>query len=311
MEASLALLGVVVAGDDAAMKGEAFFPDIGRSFDYSMVMALLFGGQVGIVMLLSTGVTLPMLALLLATVTTAVATQTFSGAAQVWVDRIAFAHLPWLREVRAELRAAAEAVPRTNQEIRVDGLDEAEFTTLVRSALSHFGDLPRLAASPLIRLPQIEARLAARQVGDGALERAAELKALLAESVARLKPRGKGDFGTSDEWRFYNALYFPYITGLKAYSRRVQGVVLDPTARQALEWLRTYVPERTLYNWQSAATKLVAKELRSGEGLPGGPVAYDKPATPDRDVPAGTVMQRTQTLSNASREERTKSGLSR
>jgi hypothetical protein len=311
MGAGLVVLGVVVAAYDATLKGEAFLPDIGRSFDYSMVMALLFGGQIGIVMLASTGATFTMLALLLGTVTTAIAAQTFSGAAQAWVDRMAFASLPWLREVRAELRAAADAVPRANQDIQVDMVDEAEFTALVRSALSHFGDLPRLAASPLTRLAQVEARLAARQVGDGALERAAELKALLAESVARLKPRGKGDFGTSDEWRHYNALYFPYIVGLKAYSRRVRHESLDPAAKRALEWLRTYVPERTLYNWQTAATRLVANELRSGEGPPGRPVAHDKPGAPDRDMPNDMVVQRTQKMPAAPHGERTNSGLSR
>jgi oxygen-independent coproporphyrinogen-3 oxidase len=36
----------------------------------------------------------------------------------------------------------------------------------------------------------------------------------------------------------------------------------DPAARAALEWFRTAVPERTLYNWQTAAARLVARDLR-------------------------------------------------
>jgi hypothetical protein len=47
MGAWLVLIGVIIAADDATFKVEAFLPDIGRSFDYSMVLALLFGGQVG------------------------------------------------------------------------------------------------------------------------------------------------------------------------------------------------------------------------------------------------------------------------
>jgi len=44
--------------------------------------------------------------------------------------------------------------------------------------------------------------------------------------------------------------------GLKPYSRRT-----DYTGN-GLDWFRTYVPERTLYNWKNAAAKLVAQDLR-------------------------------------------------
>ncbi len=126
-------------------------------------------------------------------------------------------------------------------------------------------DAPWLSA-----FPELNVRIyvtAPRGDGDDALERAAELKALLAESIARLKPRrgpsGCGDFGASDEWRYYNALYFPYVVGLKPYSRRAGPDRLDPAARQVLEWFRANVPERTLRNWQNAAAKLVARDLRA------------------------------------------------
>jgi len=111
---------------------------------------------------------------------------------------------------------------------------------------------------------QIERRLATRGTPNDILEPTTELKALLAESVARLKPRGQAGFGASDEWRHYNALYFPYIAGLKPYSRRAPHDRLDPSAQQALEWFQANVPERTLYNWQNAAAKLVAQDLRDG-----------------------------------------------
>jgi hypothetical protein len=123
------------------------------------------------------------------------------------------------------------------------------------------GDLPHLAASPLTRLPIIEKRLEARGANDNALERAAELKTLLTESITRLKPRGKVEFGTSDEWRHYNALYFPYISGLRPYSQRTDHAGLKSIEKNALDWFRVNVPERTLYNWQAAAAKLVAEDL--------------------------------------------------
>ncbi len=109
----------------------------------------------------------------------------------------------------------------------------------------------------------MERRLAERNAKDNAIERTIELKTLLNESIARLKPHQKGDFGTSDEWRYYNALYFPYIIGLKPYSSRAQNDDKDPIAQKALEWFRSSIPERTLHNWQNAAAKLVAQDLRT------------------------------------------------
>jgi hypothetical protein len=188
--------------------------------------------------------------------------QTLSDPLQAALDRIAFAGFPQLRQTRADLRAAANALPRVNQALDLQTLDAEEFARLTRRALSHFGDLPRLAANPLTRLPIVDARLAERGVESDTLERAAELKTLLAESIDRLKPHDKGDFGTSDEWRYYNALYFPYVVGLKPYSRRADHDNLGPAAQEALEWFRTYVPERTFYNWQTAAARLVAQDLR-------------------------------------------------
>ncbi|HET9495036.1 MAG TPA: hypothetical protein VFR15_12465 [Chloroflexia bacterium] len=263
--AGLLLLGLAAAVADAAGKGERLLPDLLRSFDYSFFVALFLGGQVAVVMFLATGVTAPMLALLLAIVATSVATQVFLGRVQDALDTIAFARLPWLRAARAELREVADVLPRANPDIDVSSLDDDEFARLTRAALSNYGDLPKLAASPLNYLPAVDARLARRGAKDDALERAIELKAVLTESILRLKPRDKGDFGTSDEWRYYNALYFPYVAGLKPFSRRANGSAgahNDPAAREALEWFRTYVPERTLYNWQTAAARLVAQDLR-------------------------------------------------
>ena len=96
---------------------------------------------------------------------------------------------------------------------------------------------------------------------DAPLARATELKALLLETITRLKP-ADGDFGTSDEWRHYNALYFYYVVGVRPYSVRTKVTELDPVARRALAWFVDQVPERTLHNWQAAAAKIVANELR-------------------------------------------------
>ena len=259
----LILLGVVVAGLDAFAEGESLLPDFFRSFDYSAASVLLFGGLVGLAMVGGAGTNFPMVALLLAIIAAVITTQVFGDSLQAALDRLAFASFPQLRQARADLRAAASALPRLNEIGDFEALDEAEFARLTRRALSHFGDLPRLATSPLTYLPLIEARLAARGAPANTLERAAELKSLLAESIARLKPRDQGDFGTSEAWRHYNALYFPYVVGLKPYSRRSDySNGWDPVAYQALEWFQAQVPERTLHNWQNVAAKLIAQDLK-------------------------------------------------
>lgn len=265
VDIDLTVLGLAIAALDAFDQGETLLPDLRRSVTFAGGAALLFGGQVALAIARGPGVTVALAALLLAVVATATATSVFADPLGGLLDRLALGRQAALREARAELRAAATALPRANPALDVAALDDAEFARLTRRALGHFGDLPRLAVSPLVHLPLIDARLARRQVPDEPLERAAELKALLAESIARLKPRppGGGDFGTSDEWRHYNALHFPYVVGLKPYSSRATHDGLDPAARAALDWFRTTIPERTLHNWQNAAARLIARDLRA------------------------------------------------
>ncbi len=259
----LVLLDIAIAGFDAFDEGETLLAHITHSFVAALLAALLFGLQV-VLAILAGSATFAMLALLLATVAAAITLTIFADPLQSALDRLVFARSPWLRRARGDARAAASALPRLDAARDLADMDAAEFARLTRRALSHYGDLPRLAANPLTRLPQIERRLAGRGTPNDILEPATELKALLVESVARLKPRGQGDFGTSDEWRHYNALYLPYIAGLKPYSRRAPHDRRDPPAQQVLEWFQASVPERTLYNWQSAAAKLVAQDLREG-----------------------------------------------
>ncbi len=261
-----AALGAAIAALDAFDEGQALRPDMARSLAGAAFAALLFSGPIALVVLTSTGLTGPMWLLLLAIVGLAVATQVLADPIQAGLDRLAFAGAPEMSRQRAHWRAAAEALPRGDRSLDVEALGDLEFARLTRRALSHMGDLARLSASPLTRLPAVTARLAVRGARDDSLERAQELKALLAESIGRLKPRGKGDFGTADEWRHYNALYFPYVAGLKPYARRAGFDDLDEAGRQALEWFRAAVPSRTLHNWQTAAARLVAQDLRGRPG---------------------------------------------
>jgi len=257
----MAILSYGIAALDAYDEGEMLLRDALRSFGASALAALVFGGQVVLVMSITHANSPAMLLLLLAVISTAVALETFSEPLQTLLDRILLAGQPHIQRERANLRAVAHALPRVDETLDVSHLPEAEFNRLTRRALSHMGDLKRLASSPLTRLPAIGARLATRGRPDSTLERAAELKALLAESIERLKPRQGGNFGISDEWRYYNALYYVYVLGLRPYSRNTlhEG---DGDQNAVLEWFRAQVPERTLHNWQNTAAELVARDLR-------------------------------------------------
>ena len=257
----LPFLGFAIAALDAFAEGEALLPDARRSLLISAFSALLFGGLVALGIALNGAITFPLAALLFGVTAAAILLQVFSTTLQDAADRLALRHQPGMVQARAELRAAADALPRLNPSLDLMRLDEEEFSRLTRRAISHMSDLPRLAASPLTQLLIIESRLEARGAQVNTLERAAELKTLLTECILRLKPDGKGNFGTTGEWRHYNALYFPYVIGLRPYSQNHHADDLSEAERIALTWFRAEVPERTLHNWQNAAARLIAQQL--------------------------------------------------
>ena len=193
----------------------------------------------------------PSAPLLLALLTFGILTQTFSNSIQKGLDLLT---LPArLNAQRAALRQTADALPLLSP-LEPDSANEEQFTRLTRRALSHLGDLPKLATSPLVNLPAVQ--------GTNPLDRAHSLKSLLIQSIQKLKPQTGEAFGTSDAWRYYNAVYFPYVLGLKPYTRRADLASLDESARVTLEWFQTSVPERTLHNWQNTAARLIAEDIR-------------------------------------------------
>jgi hypothetical protein len=256
----VALLGIAVAIGDAFDEGQALRADMLRSFAATAVVAVLFGGQ-ALIGLAVTGQDTALTVLLFTSLAIAVAINVMADPLAGMLDRLAFSRSPALRADRAALRDAEAALPRRSAN-PLDGIDEDTFARLTRRALGHYGDLSKLVASPLTALPIIDERLAARGAPDQPLERANELKALLAERIAALKPRDGGDFGTTEQWRHYNSLYFPYVVGVRAYAQNATAAGLDPVARQAWQWFVTEVPQRSLHNWQNAAARLIAADLR-------------------------------------------------
>jgi hypothetical protein len=202
--------------------------------------------------------------LLFTTLAIAITVQVLADPLAGVLDWLAFSKSPTLRADRAALRHTGAALPLRSVDPLKDlqDVDDETFARLTRRALGHYGDLTKLVASPLTALPVIDERLAARGAPDHPVERANELKAVLADGISRLKPRDGGDFGTTEQWRYYNSLYFPYVVGVRAYAQNATAAGLDPTARQAWQWLVTEVPQRSLHNWQNAAARLIAADLR-------------------------------------------------
>ncbi|MGD1252825.1 hypothetical protein ACKUT9_01040 [Mycobacterium seoulense] len=257
-------LGLAVALWDAFDEGQALRADMRRSFAGTMAVAVLFGGQalIGLAVTRDEPAGRTVLGVLLfSSLAIAIAVQVLADPLAGALDRMAFAKSPALRADRAALRHTGAALPLRSADPLVD-VDDQTFARLTRRALGHYADLTKLVASPLTALPVIDERLAARGAPDHPLERANELKAVLAEAIGRLKPRDAGDFGTTEQWRHYNSLYFPYVVGVRAYAQNATAAGLDPTARQAWQWLVTEVPQRSLHNWQNAAARLIAADLR-------------------------------------------------
>jgi hypothetical protein len=255
----MGLLGVALVKLDAFDEGESFWPDMPRSALASGLAALAFGGLVAVAAQINGGWTFPFRLLMFGVIALAIDVQLFAPRLQAWLDRLVLSHP--VQQSRAELRAVSEVLPRANDAIDPNSLDAAEFARLTRRALSHMTDLPKLAISPLTQLPAVDHHLAEHGMPDTPLDRAVALRAILTIHIAKLKPDAS-DFGTSDAWRHYNALYFPYVAGLKPYSVRAGTNGQAPLEQQALEWFQSSVPERTLHNWQNAAAKMIASELR-------------------------------------------------
>lgn len=256
----LLILGYAVSVLDAFEQGETLLPDIKRSFLESEVLSGLFGSQIVAAMILSTGVTLGNLLLLYVVVATSTTIAVFSIQIQRVFDRVVFGADAAILQERTALRGMSEALPRIDS--AEFSLDTIDFPKVVRRALSNMGNMPKLATSPLVQLPLVDARLLEKGLDDTILHRSAELKGVLAEAIDKLKPSSERDFDSTDAWRHYNALYFPYVRGLRPYSRRADHYGLAPSDREALSWLQREIPQRTLYNWQNAAAKVISADLQ-------------------------------------------------
>ena len=254
---NLAVLAYLVAVADAADAGERLWPDLRRSAAGAAVGALLVGGLATLTMLAAPEERL-VAVLQFVVVAAVMAYAGLIGPVRRFLDRIAFPHDDRLRQDRQALALLSEALPRRRERHTLLKVDEDEFRRLTVQALDNFDDLARLLRSPLIDLPTVDRRLTGENA-EKPMARALQLRAVLQESVARLKPDGL--FGTTEEWRHYNALHYCCVVGLRPYDRKPLTDGLDRDSRRALEWFRRYVPRRSLRQWQREGGALVADRL--------------------------------------------------
>ena len=257
MGLDLMVLGYLAAVADAVDAGERLHPDLRRSAVAAVVATLLCGGPAALTTLAAPDVAaVAVLQFVLMAVVMSVIG--LPGPVRRGLDRLAFPHDDRLRLGRAALALSADALSRRRERHLLITTSEDEFVRLTRRALDGYGDIGRLLRSPLIDLPTVDRRLT-RPAAEQPLARALELRAVLQESVARLKPDGLS--GTTEEWRHYNALHFCCVLGLRPYDRRQHTDGLDRDARRALDWFRRYVPKQSLRQWKREGAQLVAERL--------------------------------------------------
>ncbi len=253
----LLILGFLIAVFDSLDVGERLRPDLVRSAIAAVVATVLIGGPVTVTMLVVDDE--PVLSYLQFALLAAVMTVVgLAGPVRRGLDLLAFHSDERLRQNRSALLRLAEALPRHRQRHRLPATEEEDFLRYARQALDNYGDLARLMRSPLTDLPAVDRRLTGHPLTHQ-LERAIGLRAVLNESVDRLKPSGPP--ATTEEWRHYNALHFCGVLGLNPYARKMRTDGLERDTRQAVDWMRKYVPRTTLRRWHNEAAELVAARL--------------------------------------------------
>lgn len=268
LSVDIVILGYAVAWLHARDGGEALLPDAIRSLLLTLGGCVIFGGQVALILVVQDDDSTFARFILLQVIASVVVVVVFIRYLIQLVDRSIYT--PTIQASRATLQEAADVLARTDPTLNLLELESREFDRLTRRALSNMNHPQRLVASPLMQLPLIDQHPAYKSTGT--LERANILRTILSESIEKLKPTQDSGTGITEEWRHYNALYYPYVAGI---STRIPLHKLDAQTRPIIEWLRLNVPERTLHNWQNAAAKLVAQDLREQLAVNGSSVSRD------------------------------------
>ena len=139
-----------------------------------------------------------------------------------------------LQRLRAAARYdGAEMLALTSLE-----LNQGDFTSWVKDALTHFWGGPKLTQNPLLRL-----RLVEQAISEGEDNPTNALRAILRKAIDRVRPEGERRF--TAEWILFNILEMKFMEGRK---------VREIAARLAMS-------EADLYRKQRVAIEAVAEAI--------------------------------------------------
>jgi drug/metabolite transporter (DMT)-like permease len=267
--AGLALFGYTIARYNALLSGN----DVRRDFAYSVcavAVAWLTYLPVVVVLVGLDDARQALLSLLLMLLVTS--SHTLYDTFRTLLDRFFFS-----QQEREELQAARAFVVALGTEPA--GPDQTLLESdkalkdAVRKAITWLQNPTQLAGSPLLGFRVVQLRLDELELENNLLQRAVALRDLLIELIDGLRPAER-EGGTSDAWRFYNCLHYPYVRGISLRTaptalramqeRRRRDASPKTDAERVTEWLTT-VNENTYFRWQRVASDTIAETLRELE----------------------------------------------
>jgi len=157
-------------------------------------------------------------------------------------------------------------------------VNDPDFNTMVKDALSHYWGGPKLTKSPLLGL-----RVVQRTLDEYGNNPSSALRAILADAIELQKPEGERNLSTT-EWILYNILELKFVQG-----RRVRDV-----AR------RLAMSESDLYRKQRIAIENVAQTVATMEMVALQDANANQDTAPDAAESATAVSSPAQDLETAS-----------
>ena len=260
----LLLLGFCIAWFDAFDEGETFLPGMIRSLALTLLLVLIFAGQVGFVIAIQTGLTEGMQILLTTTILASILIAVFGNTLEARLDRLAFSRIQPVREARPPPHnGISHLVPKRPADR--SGCTERRGTCAshaagVKSLRESYppGIQPADAASR--HRPEIESTPGARH--HAGTRRGTQV------AVDRIDPEAQAAErkGIRHHRRvaFLQCPVFSIREGTCVPTAAARKKVGQTFEKEAVDWFQAFVPERTLHNWQNAGAKLIANDLWEG-----------------------------------------------
>jgi hypothetical protein len=255
----IVLMGIGIAVLDAFDEGHQLKKDMKDSLISTTAIGILFSGQVAIVIYFSPAINEFLVLLLFSSLFSAVFVQSIPVMA---ISSMFNKNDEVKKNIKKFQVLSHKSKMILKDEIDFYNMPNDEFERYTRRAISYINDLAKLSTSPLIKHPLVEKYLQESENQEDTLSRTHALKVLLSKFIFRLKPQIEDSSGTTDDWKYFNVLYYPYIAGIKPNKKLLFQDGISPEDKKVIEWFVDQVPDRTLYNWQNIASKMIAQHFQ-------------------------------------------------